>query len=125
MVGPTRSRSFLDRHPNLETALVVVSMPRRRRMRGDRDVPDASPIVGEEHQDEQEAVGRGWDHEEIVCDDLADVIPQEGAPRLRWRRLAPPHVLGDAGLPDLDAQFAQFTVEGTVAMSAEMRLDMG
>src|SRR5712692_3692211 len=59
----------------------------------------------------QEAVGRGRDHEEIGCDDLADVIPQERAPRLRGRRLAPPHVLGDAGLPDLDAQFEQFTVD--------------
>jgi hypothetical protein len=34
-------------------------------MRGDRDVPDASSIVGEEHQDEHEAVGHGRDHEEI------------------------------------------------------------
>jgi len=41
-------------------------------------VPDASPIVGEEHQDKQQAVGRGRDHEEIGRDDLADVIPSEG-----------------------------------------------
>ena len=34
-------------------------------VRGDRHVSDASPIVGEEHQDEQEAVGRRWNHEEI------------------------------------------------------------
>ena len=32
-------------------------------MRGDRNVPDASPIVGEKHPDEQEAVGRRRDHE--------------------------------------------------------------
>jgi hypothetical protein len=43
-------------------------------MRGDRDVPDPSPVVGEEHQDEQEAVGRSRDHEEIGRHDLADVI---------------------------------------------------
>jgi hypothetical protein len=48
-------------------------------MCGDRDMPDASPIVGEEHQDEHEAVGHGRDHEEIGRHDLADVIPQEGA----------------------------------------------
>jgi hypothetical protein len=69
-------------------------------------MPDASAIVGKEHQDEQQAASRGRDHEEIGRDDLADVIPQERAPRLRWRRLAPPHILGDASLPDLDAQFA-------------------
>jgi hypothetical protein len=44
-------------------------------MRGDRHVPDASPIVGDEHQDEHEAAGHGRDHEEIGRDDLADVIP--------------------------------------------------
>ena len=46
-------------------------------MCGDRDVPDASPIVAEEHQDEQEAVGHGRNHEEIGRDDLADVIRQD------------------------------------------------
>ena len=65
----------------------LLCRPCLRRMRGDRHVPDASPIVGEECQDEQEAVGRGRDDEEIGRDDLADVIPQEGAPGLR-RRLA-------------------------------------
>jgi hypothetical protein len=33
----------------------LLGRPRCRRMRGDRHVPDASPIVGEEHQDEPEA----------------------------------------------------------------------
>jgi hypothetical protein len=51
-------------------------------MRGDRHVPDASPIVGEEHQDEQQAVRCSRDHREISRHDLADVIRQEGAPRL-------------------------------------------
>jgi hypothetical protein len=27
--------------------------------------PDAAPIVSEQHQDEHEPVGHGWDHEEI------------------------------------------------------------
>ena len=66
----------------------LLGRSRRRRMRGDRHVPDAPAIVGEENQDEQEAVSRGRDDEEISRDDLADVIPQEGAPGLR-RRPAP------------------------------------
>ncbi len=53
----------------------LLGRPRRRWMRGDRHVPDASPIVGEEHQDEHEAAGHGRDHEEIGRDDLSDVIP--------------------------------------------------
>ena len=41
-------------------------------MRGDGHVPDASPVVPEEHQDEHESVGDGRDREEVGCDDLAD-----------------------------------------------------
>jgi hypothetical protein len=51
-------------------------------MRGDPYVPDAAPIVGEQHQHEHEAERHGRHHEEISSDDLADVIRQEGAPRL-------------------------------------------
>jgi hypothetical protein len=79
--------------------------PRRCRMRGNRDVPNASPIVGEEHQDEQESVGHRRDYEEIGRHDLADVIPQERAPGLR-RRLAPAaHVFRDGRLTDVDPEF--------------------
>jgi hypothetical protein len=60
----------------------LLGRPRRRRMRGDRHVSDASPIVGEEHQDKHEAAGHSRDHEEIGRHDLADVIAQERAPRL-------------------------------------------
>ena len=79
-------------------------------MRGDRHVPDASPIVGEEHQDEQEAVGRGRDDEEISRHDLADVISQERAPSLR-RRLPPaPQVFRDGRLTDVDPELQQFAM---------------
>ena len=40
----------------------------------DRDVSDASSIVREEDQYEQETVGHGRDDEEIGRHDLADVI---------------------------------------------------
>ena len=33
----------------------LLRRPRRRRMRGDRHVPDAASIVGEQHQHEHEA----------------------------------------------------------------------
>jgi len=48
--------------------------PRGRRLRRDDDVSDASPIVSEEDQHEQEAVRRGRDDEEIGRHDLADMI---------------------------------------------------
>jgi hypothetical protein len=73
------SRRFISRKSLAE----LMGRPRRGRMRGDRHVADASSIMGEEHQDEQEPVGRGRDDEEISRNNLADVILQEGAPRLR------------------------------------------
>jgi hypothetical protein len=48
----------------------------------DGDVPDASPIVGKEHQDDQEAAGRRRNHEEVSRYDLADVVSQECPPGL-------------------------------------------
>jgi hypothetical protein len=74
-------------------------------VRGNRDVPDASPIVGEEDQDEQETVGHRRDDEEIRRDDLAHVIPQERAPGLGRRLPSASHVFRDRRLTDVDPQF--------------------
>jgi hypothetical protein len=46
-------------------------------------VPDAAPIMGEQHQHEHEAERHGRDHKEIRRDDLADVMAQERARRIR------------------------------------------
>jgi hypothetical protein len=43
---------------------------------------NATPRVGQDHEDEQETPRRGRDHEEIRRHDLADVVRQESAPRL-------------------------------------------
>ena len=67
--------------------------------------------MGEEHQHEQEAVGRRRDHEEIGRDDLADVIPQECAPGLRGRPAPTCHVFRHRRLRDVDPEFQQFAVD--------------
>ena len=74
-------------------------------MRGDRHVEDAVPIAGEQHQDEHEAARHGRDHEEIGRDDLADVIGQERAPRLRRRVTPTSHVFRDGRLTEIDPEF--------------------
>jgi hypothetical protein len=84
----------------------LLGRPRRCWMRRHGDVPDASPIVGEEHQDEQEAVGRSRDLEEIRRHDLADVVPQECAPGLRRRLASEPNVFRNGRLTDVDPQFS-------------------
>jgi hypothetical protein len=99
----------------------LLGRPRRRRMRGDRHVPDASAIVSEEHQDEQEAVGRGWDDEEIGRHNLADVIPQEGAPGLRRRSASTNQVFRDRGLTDVDSEFEQFAMNPRRAPGPDWR----
>jgi hypothetical protein len=62
----------------------LLGRPRRRRLRGDGHVSDASSIVGEEHQDEQETVGRSRDPEEIGGDDgrcdFAEPLTMTSAP---------------------------------------------
>jgi hypothetical protein len=40
------------------------------------------PVVRQQHQDEQEAIGHRGDNEDIGRHDLTDVIPQERPPRL-------------------------------------------
>jgi hypothetical protein len=54
-------------------------------MVGDLDVHDAPPIVGEEHQNEQQAARGGGYDEEIGRDQLVNVVGQKGSPRLRRR----------------------------------------
>jgi hypothetical protein len=61
---------------------LLLGHPRGRRMCGDRHVPDATPIVCEQHEHEHQAERDGRHHEETCRDDLADVIAQKRAPRL-------------------------------------------
>lgn len=51
----------------------------------DGDVHNASALVRNEHQDEQQTARRRRDDEDIGCHHLSDVIPQERAPVLGWR----------------------------------------
>jgi hypothetical protein len=84
-------------------------------MRRDSDVPDPSPMVSEEHENEQEPVGRRRDHEEVGSHDLADVISQECAPGLRGRPVPTSHVFSHGRLRDVDPEFQQFAVNARCA----------
>ena len=79
-------------------------------MRRDRDVRDATPIVCEQHQHEQEAVGHRRNHEEIGRHDLADVIPQKRGPGLRGRLTAAHHVFRNGRLTEIDPEFQPFAM---------------
>lgn len=70
----------------------------------DSHMNDASPLVRQDHQDEQETARRGRHDEEIRGHELADVVGQERTPRLRgWSGMAD-YVSCDRGLTDGDPQ---------------------
>jgi hypothetical protein len=58
---------------------------RRGRMRRHGDMHDATAVVREDDQHEQQPTRRGWHDEEIGCGDLPGVIRQERPPGLRGR----------------------------------------
>jgi hypothetical protein len=86
-------------------------------MVGEGDVHHASALMRQDHEDEEQAVRRGLDDEEIRCHDLADVICEECSPRLgRW--VPPPrHVLRHSALTDVDPEFQEFAVDSGCAQS--------
>ena len=51
-------------------------------MVGDGHMQDTAALVGDDHEDEQQATRRRWHDEEVRGGDLVEVIRQEGAPRL-------------------------------------------
>ena len=51
---------------------------------GDGDVHRVSAIVGQHHQDEQEAAPHRGNHEEVGRRQLCPMVRQERAPSLRW-----------------------------------------
>jgi hypothetical protein len=62
----------------------------------DCEVSDPPPVVRQQHQDEQEAIGHRWDNEEIGRHDLTDVIPQErrSVPKIAWDTAGAPVAAG-------------------------------
>jgi hypothetical protein len=63
-----------------------------------------------QHDDEEQAERDGWHDEEVGGHDLARMIGEERAPRLRGRGQMASHGLGDGGLTDGDAQLLQLAM---------------
>ena len=83
----------------------MLGRPLGRGGAGEVDVDDASPVVRQVYEDEQDLEHHGGPGEEVHGDEGLDVIGQEGSPGLRWRSPRADHVLGDRRLRDLDASF--------------------
>jgi hypothetical protein len=79
-------------------------------MRGDVHVDDASPVMSEDDQHEQQAERDRRHDEEVGGHDLAGMIREECPPRLRRWAWMPSHVRGDGRLTHRDPELQQFPV---------------
>ena len=77
---------------------------------GDVDVDDASPVVRQDDEDEQDLEQHRGHGEEVHGDEAPDVVGEERAPGLRWGRSTADQVLGDRGLGDLEAELLELAV---------------
>ena len=84
--------------------------PFRGRMFGDPETKDLSPLVLDDKKDEQNPQTNRRHGEEINGDDIANVIPEEGLPGLRWWPPDRPQQAGYHPFRNLDPQFLQLSV---------------
>ena len=76
----------------------------------DVDVDDASAVVRQNYDDEQDLEHRRRHDEEVDGDEAPQVVVEKGPPSLRWRPPMAHKVLGYRRLRDLDPQFLEFPV---------------
>jgi hypothetical protein len=76
----------------------------------DVHVDDASAVVRQNDEDEQDLEHHRRHDEEVDGDEASQVVVEKGPPRLRWRPPMTHKVLGYRRLRDLDPQFLQFPV---------------
>ena len=82
-----------------------MDVPLRRRMRGDTELENPAPVVGQYQEHLQDLEVDRRDREEVDLQRGLDVVLDECPLRLRWRLAVARHVLADVGLADFDAEF--------------------
>jgi len=86
-------------------------LPRPHRgVRGDVDLQDTSAFVGEDDEDEQHATRKGRHGEEVERHTRADVISEEGAPRLGRRPTPTRHQPGRRSLRHRETELDELAV---------------
>lgn len=100
------TRCRVPREPVAE----LLGCPLRCRVGRDIEVKDPAPIVSEHQEYVQDLEADSRHGEEIDGYQALEVMVEEGPPGLRRRLAVAQHVLADAGLADVDAQFEQFAV---------------
>jgi hypothetical protein len=80
-------------------------------MCGHRDVDNATTLMGQDDQHEQQSIRDGGHDEEIGRYHLIHMIGEECPPGLGGRAAAARHVSGHGRLTDVDAELQEFTVD--------------
>ena len=78
--------------------------PFSRWARGDSQPKDLAATVLQYQQSIEQSEGDGRNHEWVHGRDTVSMIMQERPPTLEWRPPTLCHILGDRGLPDIDAE---------------------
>jgi hypothetical protein len=80
-------------------------------MSGDIEVDDPPAVVREHHEHIENLEAECGNREKIDRHQRIDCVVEEGTPSLRGGLANTDHVLGDARLTDVDAEFQQFPVK--------------
>jgi hypothetical protein len=80
-------------------------------MRGDPKTQDLPRAVARDQQPIEQSERDCRHHERVHRDDTVSMVTKERPPTLRRRGPPPRHILGDAGLADLDAKLEQLTMD--------------
>jgi hypothetical protein len=89
----------------------LVGDPFGRWVGGDAQPEDLSPAVPHDQQSIEKPEGNGRHYEQIHRRNTIRMIAQERLPALRRRPPPAYHILGNAGLADLDAKLEQFAMD--------------
>ena len=79
------------------------------------EVQDATPVVGHDEENVEDAERRRWNHEEVDRDDVLDVVVQERTPTLGRRTASRWPVPPDRGVAYFDPDLAQFGLDTRLA----------
>ena len=96
-----------------ESLAELLSCPRSSRMLGDVEVQDASSVMEEDDDHEQDTESDRRHGEEVDGDEVLDVVTEEGLPGgTGWLPMTD-HVLGHGRLGNFDAELDQLAIRGT------------
>jgi hypothetical protein len=97
----------------------LVGNPFRGQMRCDIDPDKVSAGQPNDDEDIEQIKANGRNNEQVHGGDVRCVVTQEGAPSLGGRPGSLDHVLRDAGLSDLKAEFEQLAMDAGRALDQE------